>query len=304
VEQKIKMTTNVKGLPFKIPVPGEASIIVEEEIEQHFYTYLHQHQEVQLTWILKGEGTLLAGNYTGHFGSGDIYWFGPNQPHVFRCDPVFFQKKSWLKAQSISVYFDIAEERSSLMNIPELERLKDFASRSVRGFRIEPEDYVTITEAFLRIRVLTGMARLQAFLQLMDQVLNHSKHYALSDEAVGPDLSEKEGTRMHAIYDYTLKNFNKDISVSDAADVVHMTSEAFCRFFKKHTHKTYVTFLNEVRVEKACRRLKSADDKSVSEIAYSCGFGNVSHFNRVFRKVTGKTPKEYQALAVARLRGR
>lgn len=290
----------MKSLPFKIPVPGENSIIVEEEIEQHFYTYLHQHQEIQLTWILKGEGTLLAGNYTGHFGSGDIYWFGPNQPHVFRCDPIYFTNKNWLKAQSISVYFDVSEARQNLLALPELDRLKQFAQRSLRGYRIEPEDYVAMTEAFLRIRVQTGLSRLTAFLQLIDLVLNHSRHTSLSDEPVGGELSEKEGTRMHAIYDYTLKHFNKDVSVGDAAEVVHMTPEAFCRFFKKHTRKTYVTFLNEVRVEQACRKLKSSDDKLIAEIAYSCGFGNVSHFNRVFRKVTGKTPREFQAQAAAR----
>src|SRR5574337_601470 len=289
----------MKALPFKIPIPGDTSIIVEEEIEQYFYTYLHQHQEVQLTWILKGEGTLLAGNYTGHFGSGDIYWFGPNQPHVFRCDPVYFQNKNWLKAQSISVYFDVSEARANLLSIPEMETLKQFAICSVRGYRIEPEDYVAITEAFLRIRVKSGVQRLSAFLQLIDLVLHHSKHLPLSDEPVGPELSEKEGSRMHAIFDYTLKNFDKEVSVGDAAEVVHMTPEAFCRFFKKHTRKTYVTFLNEVRVEQACRRLKTTDDKLVAEIAYSCGFGNVSHFNRVFRKVTGKTPREYQAQAKA-----
>lgn len=290
----------MKSLPFKIPVPGENSIIVEEEIEQHFYTYLHQHQEIQLTWILKGEGTLLAGNYTGHFGSGDIYWFGPNQPHVFRCDPIYFTNKNWLKAQSISVYFDVSEARQNLLALPELDRLKQFAQRSLRGYRIEPEDYVAMTEAFLRIRVQTGLSRLTAFLQLIDLVLNHSRHTSLSDEPVGGELSEKEGTRMHAIYDYTLKHFNKEVSVGDAAEVVHMTPEAFCRFFKKHTRKTYVTFLNEVRVEQACRKLKSSDDKLIAEIAYSCGFGNVSHFNRVFRKVTGKTPREFQAQAAAR----
>lgn len=292
----------MKTLPFKIPVPGENSIIVEEEIEQHFYTYLHQHKEVQLTWILKGEGTLLAGNYTGQFGSGDIYWFAPNQPHVFRCDPIYFQNKNWLKAQSISVYFDVSEGRENLLSVPELITLKQFAAKSGRGFRIEPKDYVAMTEAFLRIRVQSGIAKLTAFLQLIDQVLNHSKYISLSDEPIGYELSEKEGTRMHAIYDYTLKNFDKEVSVSDAAEVVHMTPEAFCRFFKKHTRKTYVTFLNEVRVEQACRRLKSTDDKLIAEIAYSCGFGNVSHFNRVFRKVTGKTPREFQAQAAAQIK--
>lgn len=292
----------MKALPFKIPIPGETSIVVEEEIQQHFYTYLHQHQEVQLTWILKGEGTLLAGNFTGHFGSGDIYWLGPNQPHVFRCDPVYFQNKNWLKAQSISVYFDVSETRQNLLSVPELETLKQFSIRSVKGFRIEPKDYVAMTEAFLRVRVQQGLPRLTAFLQLIDLVLNQSTHFPLSDEEVGPDLSEKEGTRMHAIFDFTLKNFDKEVSVSNAAEVVHMTPEAFCRFFKKHTRKTYVTFLNEVRVEKACRKLKTPDDKLIAEIAYSCGFGNVSHFNRVFRKVTGKTPREYQAHAAARMK--
>jgi AraC-like DNA-binding protein len=292
----------MKTLPFKIPLPSETSIVVEEEIQPHFYTYLHQHQEVQITWILKGEGTLLAGNFTGNFGSGDIFWFGPNQPHVFRCDPIYFQKKNWLKAQSISVYFNINEAQSALMGLPELELLKKFSQRSSRGFRIEPDDYVAITEAFLKIRVKHGIARLTAFLELVDQVLSNSKHIPLSDEPVGHNLSEKEGTRMHSIYDFTLKNFHKDISVAEAADIVHMTPEAFCRFFKKHTRKTYVTFLNEVRVDHACRRLKNADDKLVSEIAYSCGFGNVSHFNRVFRKVTGKTPREYQTQALARFK--
>lgn len=289
----------MKALPFKIPIVGETSVIVEEEIQPHFYTYLHQHEEVQLTWILKGEGTLIAGNYTGQFSSGDIYWFGPNLPHVFRCDPIYFQNKVWLKAQAITVYFDASEDRAGLTDIPELSALKQFVHRSARGFRIEPENYVAMTEAFLKVRVQQGIPRLMAFLQLADQVLNNSSLQPLSDLNPGKDLSEKEGTRMHTIYDFTLKNFDKEISVSDAAQLVHMTPEAFCRFFKKHTRKTYVTFLNSVRVEQACRRLRADDDQLVAEIAYSCGFGNVSHFNRVFRKVTGKTPREFQAHAGA-----
>jgi AraC-like DNA-binding protein len=125
-------------------------------------------------------------------------------------------------------------------------------------------------------------------------VLHQSSHQPLSDGEVGGDLTEREGTRMHAIFDYTLKHFDKEVTVSHAAEIVHMTPEAFCRFFKRHTHKTYITFLNEVRVEQACRKLKTGTDVMVSEIAYSCGFGNVSHFNRVFRKVMDKTPREYQ----------
>ena len=176
----------MKALPFKIPITGAESVVVEEDIQPHFYTYLHQHEEVQLTWILKGEGTLLAGNYTGNFGSGDIYWFGPNQPHVFRCDTVYFQKKSWLKAQSISVFFKVDDaENKGLLSLPEFSELRKFSIRSAGGFRIEPENYVALTEAFLKVRVQHGLARLTAFMQMIDQLLHHSKHVALSDEPIG-----------------------------------------------------------------------------------------------------------------------
>jgi AraC-like DNA-binding protein len=201
------------------------------------------------------------------------------------------------------VFFRVDDpSQGGLLSLPELGSLRKFAVRSQGGFRIDPEHYVELTEAFLKVRVQHGLARLTAFMQLIDQVLNHSKHIPLSDEPIGMQMSEKEGSRMHSIFDYTLKNFHKDISVTDASNVVHMTPEAFCRFFKKHTRKTYVTFLNEIRIENACRKLKNGDDKLVAEIAYSCGFGNVSHFNRVFRKVTGKTPKAYQQAQLARMK--
>jgi quercetin dioxygenase-like cupin family protein len=80
----------MKVLPFTIPVPHDHSIIVQEEVLPHFYTYLHRHAETQITWIQKGEGTLLAGNNMHVFREGEIYVIGANLPHLFKSDPAYF----------------------------------------------------------------------------------------------------------------------------------------------------------------------------------------------------------------------
>jgi transcriptional regulator GlxA family with amidase domain len=69
-----------------------------------------------------------------------------------------------------------------------------------------------------------------------------------------------------------------------------MTKNAFCKYFKKRTNKTYVTFLNEIRVEHATRLLEKHVDLPIVEIAELSGFNNLSNFNRQYKKVKGYIP--------------
>lgn len=72
-----------------------------------------------------------------------------------------------------------------------------------------------------------------------------------------------------------------------------MTPTAFCKFFKKHTKKTFVGFLNEIRIEKACQVLVNKRTENISEAAYQCGFNTAVHFNRVFRSIMGISPSQF-----------
>jgi AraC-like DNA-binding protein len=72
-----------------------------------------------------------------------------------------------------------------------------------------------------------------------------------------------------------------------------MTPQAFCRFFKKRTRHTFVSFLNEVRINEACKKLTEGGFDSISTVAYTCGFNSITNFNRVFKAVLGKSPSEY-----------
>src|ERR1700716_3998216 len=96
----------MKVVQFTIPVADENSVIVQEDILPYFYNHLHRHPETQVTWILKGEGTLVAGNYVQPFKEGDIYLIGANQPHLFKSDPARFDKPKKKKIHALTIFFN------------------------------------------------------------------------------------------------------------------------------------------------------------------------------------------------------
>ena len=98
---------------------------------------------------------------------------------------------------------------------------------------------------------------------------------------------------MDDIYQYTIANYTENITLEEIAAVVYLTPQSFCRYFKKHTLKTYTNFLNEVRINEACKKFMSNEFSSISAIAYQTGFNNVVTFNRVFRSITKKSPSEF-----------
>ena len=100
---------------------------------------------------------------------------------------------------------------------------------------------------------------------------------------------------MSNIMEYTMNNFQKEISLYTIAEISYMTPNAFCRYFKQRTNKTYFQFLIEVRIENACRLLKNKD-LLITEVSEKSGFKNISNFNRKFKDIRGITPSKYRSL--------
>lgn len=94
------------------------------------------------------------------------------------------------------------------------------------------------------------------------------------------------------IVGYVDENFSQEISLTQIAERFNMSHKYFCRFFKNNFHKTFVEYLNQIRIEKAMTKLD--EGLSVTETALSCGFENMSYFTLVFKRKTGVTPSEYK----------
>ena len=99
---------------------------------------------------------------------------------------------------------------------------------------------------------------------------------------------------MNDVFQYAMDNFQDNISLDDIADIAFMSKNAFCRYFKKRTNKTFFQFLIEIRIEHACKLLYKDQDLSVSAISELCGFQNIANFNRKFKELKGITPTQYR----------
>ncbi|RAJ82133.1 helix-turn-helix protein [Chitinophaga dinghuensis] len=284
----------MKVIQFTVPVADEGSVVVQEDILPYFYHYLHRHKEAQITLIIRGEGTLITGNYTQPFKAGEVYVIGANQPHMFKGDAKYFENLKEKNIHAIHIFFDHEHALQGLLRLPEMEGIRKFLQHSRNSLQLPAMYEERFGPDIVRISKLTGAERLLAFVQLLLQMTKQVKEWkSLSTGFSRHAYSESEGLRMNDIYQYTLEHYAENITLGKIANVAHLTTYAFCKYFKKHTRKTYLEFLNEIRINAACKKIIGGEYDSIASVAYATGYNNPITFNRVFRKVTGMSPSSY-----------
>ncbi len=283
----------MRVIQFTIPVARENSVVVQEDRMPHFYNHLHRHNETQITWILQGEGTLIAGNYMQQFKPGDIFILGANLPHIFKSDPAYFDKRRKKEIHALTIFFNTAGFFQAVLDLPESKTMKKFLESSMYGLQVPATDQKRVAEQILTIKSLKQGFRLAGFIQLLQMLAEVKNWKTLATVSSEFAFSDNEGLRMNDVYQYTMSHYADGIKLREVADIAHLTPQAFCRYFKKHTRKTYIIFLSEIRINEACKRMLSGNFDCISSVAYDSGFSSAVSFNRVFKKVTGKSPRQY-----------
>ncbi|MBS1610732.1 MAG: helix-turn-helix domain-containing protein [Bacteroidetes bacterium] len=283
----------MRVIQFTIPVAMENSIVVQEDIQPHFYNHLHRHNETQITWIIKGEGTLIAGNYMQRFKPGDIYIIGANQPHIFKSDPVYFDKRKKKEIHELTIFFNPEGFFHPILELPESKTIKKFVEGTISGLQLPVPEQKKIANQMLAVKDSRQGYRLGAFINMLQTMAAIKDWKTLATISTEYSFTDMEGLRMNDVYQFTMAHYSENIKLKQVANVAYLTPQAFCRYFKKHTRKTYIAFLSEIRISEACKKIIAGDFNSISSIAYDTGFSSAVSFNRVFKKITGKSPKQY-----------
>lgn len=277
----------MKVLPFKIPKPQQDALIYQVDKVDSFYDKLHQHEEIQVSFILEGEGTLVVGDTVNYYSKDTILIIGSNLPHVFKSD-----KNTSATSHMLSLFFTEKSFGNDFFQLEELKELQKFFKRSKHGFKVTSR-LKQMKDLFLQLENSSKFKQFMILLELL-KLASTANYKSLSSFIYDKKYTDNEGTRMRNVFEYTMNNFQNSISLETISEVANMTKNAFCKYFKKRTNKTYVQFLNELRIEHACKLLLAYKDESIVAISEQSGFNNISNFNRQFKVVKRTSPSGFK----------
>jgi len=284
----------MKVLPFKIPKTERTSLVVQEDDQPFFFDTLHNHPELQITLIKESSGTLIVGDSIESFRKNDIFIFGKNLPHVFKNDKSYYQKYGFI-ARSISLFVEEDLLLKVVDSFPELSGMNAFIQRTRYGLRVKDDPEGSIGKKILEFTERKSDENIFYLFHLLYMLSQSKDSQVLSGTLLKNNTGEEDGRRLAKILDFTLKRFQHAISLDEVSEVANLSKTAFCRYFKQRTRKTYVDFLTEVRISKACELLLHTD-LGIYEISMESGYKNLSNFNRKFKLVKNMTPIQYRKL--------
>lgn len=257
----------------------------------------HYHEELELIYFKAGEGTQFIGDSINRFRSGDVILVGANLPHYWRFDQDYFQDGG-KSADVYVIHFRASFLGASFLEIPENRELKKLINHSSRGLQISLPNNRNIINLIIKTENSTGHKRLLYFLEALFEISNHNQSLKpIASIGFKYNYLNEEQEQIQAIYNYTLYNYKRKITLAEISEVAKVSTNTFCKFFKSRSRKNYTDFVNEIRVGQACKLLIE-NKLRINEVCFESGFNNFASFHKCFKKTMGKSPLQYQKLFI------
>jgi AraC-like DNA-binding protein len=272
------------------PVAGQ-SFLIRKFDKTAFDAPYHFHPEYELTFIINGTGKRYVGNNMADFTDGDLVLLGPNLPHCWKLEPL---KQSQPDASAIVVQFDGEFLGTDFFNTDELQFVKKLLQRSSCGINFNAAGVSSIKQTLNELsgeennfRLLIGL------LEILQQLATTADYVLLDQQGAVAQRTVAQQERINPVLAYLVENFRRPVALKTAAGIANMTPNAFCKYFKKITRKTFMETIIEYRLNYATQQLVQTD-KAISDIAFESGFGDVSHFYKMFKEKMRLSPLSYR----------
>lgn len=260
------------------------------------YTYdkFHYHKEYELLYHIRNHGTRFIGDSIRRFSNGDLVLVGPNIPHFWLSDDIFYKNNSNITAKLMVIHFVQDFAGQNFFEMPEMKPAKTLLERARHGVQIYGPLVKKLSREIISLPEKSGWKRVASLISILNQMGETEDYNLLSSSGFCNSYYKNENEeRITNIYNFLMVNYSRSIHLDEIAAFVRMNTSAFCRFFKNTTDKTFSDVLNEIRIGIACKKLINSR-ATISEIGYDCGFHSISYFNRQFKKIKRLTPTEYR----------
>lgn len=251
----------------------------------------HYHKEYELHLVKQTSGKMFVGDYIGNFGPGNLVLVGPDLPHNWISH---LDDGETVEVRDLVIQFSQTFIINCQQVIPELYAIKPLLEKSRFGLEFLNNNTVDETEKLLlQLATAQGMRRMVLFFQLMEILTSTEETRTLSSNHHKPLIDEKNLVWVNHAVNFIFENFDRNITLEEAAHHMGMEETHFSKYFKKASGHRFIDFVNRLRIHKACELLAHSETP-ITDICFSVGFNNISNFNRRFFKIKGMSPREYR----------
>jgi AraC-like DNA-binding protein len=257
---------------------------------KQFRAPYHYHPEYELIHIRRGRGRRLVGDSIGHFGPDDLVLIAPNVPHIWQVAP------ECPRVETLYMQFLPDFIGPEFFKAPEMQPvLKLMAATQGGGVTFSASLRKEMTARLKNFSTLNQAERLLALLDILCRLGRDTGIRPLGRHVDQVRLNRREEERISQVFRYLNENLTSSISQAEVARSVRLSSSAFSRLFKKTTRKCFMQVVNELRIAQVCRLLAETD-RTVSEIAFGCGFESLPNFHCQFRRIMKMVPRKYRRI--------
>jgi AraC-like DNA-binding protein len=268
--------------------PGDC-FTISSRVKDKFDFPLHYHDEYELNFIINAKGAKrVVGGNIEVINDLELVLIGPNLYHTWFTHQCCNEE---ITEVTIQFHKDLFDEKFLRRN--QMSFVKAMLERSQRGISFPPETILGLKDRLLSLDKKNGFDSVLELLSILHDLSISRNMKTLSDPAFAIEKFNYNSRRIEKVYEYLNTNYTKSVTLAEVARIANMPEASFSRFIKKRTGKTFIDSLNEIRLGHASRMLIDSTT-TVAEIAYKCGFNNISNFNRIFKRKKLCIPKEFR----------
>lgn len=251
------------------------------------HTFWHYHPEIEIVYVSGGSGKRQIGSHISHYRDGDLLLIGSNLPH---CG---FTEGLTGKERETVIQLHPSFLGTQFFDIPEMKNVKALFERARMGLVFSGAAKNLIGDKIESLKEEGPFERLLGLLEILRLLESSDQYTVLNAQGFILETELQDNQRVNLVFNFVKEEFKRPIALEEIADKVSMTVPAFCRYFRKTSGKTFTRFVNEYRLVHAANLLHERQI-SITDVCFESGFNNFSHFNKQFRKFTGKSPSEYR----------
>lgn len=271
------------------PLTSSDCFTIFTRVKTEFDFPLHCHEELELNFIMNAKGARrVVGDHIGEIDDLELILIGSNLPHVWQTHKC---KSKEIREITIQFHKDLFDEKFLRRN--QLSFIRNMLEKSAKGIQFAKPAIQQITPRLTVLNQKQGFDSVLELLSILHDLSISRNMHTLSDATFSNAELSYNSRRIERAIEYMNHSFQKQVTLTEVSKLANMTDASFSRFFKARTGITFMDSLLEMRLGHASRLLIDTT-QSIAEVAYNCGFNNISNFNRLFKKKKGCTPREFR----------